>query len=43
MGVVIRESLGVTTGENVGMAYTVILIWTLAALALAGWVLGRRK
>jgi ABC-2 type transport system permease protein len=43
MGVVIRESLGVTTDENLVMAYAVIVVWMLAALALAGWVLGRRK
>ncbi len=43
MGVVIRDSLGMSTGENVAMAYVVITVWTLAALALTGWVLGRRK
>ena len=43
MGVVIRDSLGVSNGENVAMAYAVITVWTLAALALTGWVLGRRK
>ncbi len=43
MGVVIRDSLGVVTGEDVGMAYAVITVWTLAALALTGWILGRRK
>jgi ABC-2 type transport system permease protein len=43
MGVVIRDSLGVGTGEDIAMAYTVIVIWTIAAAAVGVWVLGRRK
>jgi ABC-2 type transport system permease protein len=43
MAVVIRESLGMATGEDVAAAYIVIVLWTLAGLAVAAWVLGRRK
>jgi len=43
MGVVVRDSLTLGVVDDVGLAYSIVLGWTLASVLVTGLVIGRRK